>query len=197
MRRFLIGLAVLLLTVPSWGQKVETESPNRDRIIHVQTALDHLTVIEVGEPVVSVAAGSPAFKIEWRDNKVFVEPTAPNVSTNLFIWTASSRFSYELSPAGPVEGMDFAIDHPKPALATNPTKLTASVSPSLPAGPSHMDSMVEDQMVRAEQDQSSNHRVAVRLDDLFQDKDMIFIRYEIRNDTTHVYTPSSPKTSSC
>src|SRR5271157_1798395 len=146
MQRFFSGLIVLILAVPLWAQKIETATPVRDRVVPIHTALDHLTVIEVGEPVVSVAAGSPAFKIEWRDNKVFVEPTAPNVSTNLFIWTASSRFNYELSPAGPVEGMDFAIDHPKPALETNPTKPTASVSPNLLTGPLHMDSMVEDQM---------------------------------------------------
>ena len=114
MRRFTSGLIVLILAVPLWAQKIETATPNRDRVVPIHTALDHLTVIEVGEPVVTVAAGSAAFKVEWRDNKVFIEPTEPGVSTNLFIWTASSRLNYELESAGEVGKMDFAIDYPKP-----------------------------------------------------------------------------------
>ena len=114
MQRFTSGLIVLILAVPLWAQKIETATPSRDRVVPIHTALDHLTVIEVGEPVVTVAAGSAAFKVEWRDNKVFIEPTEPGVSTNLFIWTASSRLNYELESAGEVGKMDFAIDYPRP-----------------------------------------------------------------------------------
>ena len=60
MRRFTSGLIVLILAVPLWAQKIETATPNRDRVVPIHTALDHLTVIEVGEPVVTVAAGSAA-----------------------------------------------------------------------------------------------------------------------------------------
>ncbi len=77
MRHFLSGLMVVALGVPLRAQKIGTESLNRDRIVQVHTALNHLTVIEVGEPVVTVVAGSPAFKVEWRDNKVFVEDRSP------------------------------------------------------------------------------------------------------------------------
>jgi len=79
MLRFLSRVFVLALAVPIWAQRIETEAPNRDRIVEVHTALNHLTVIEVGEPVVTVVTGSSAFKVEWRDNKVFVEPKEPNV----------------------------------------------------------------------------------------------------------------------
>ena len=67
-------------------------------------------MIELGEPVTQVAAGSSSFKIEWRENKVFIQPLEPGATTNLFIWTASGRLSYELVPAGSVEQMHFAID---------------------------------------------------------------------------------------
>ncbi len=66
----------------------------------------------MSEPVITVAVGSPVFKVEWRENKVFIEPTETNVATNLFVWTASGRFNYELDPAGAVPQMDFAIDQP-------------------------------------------------------------------------------------
>ena len=73
MKRIPLTLIILAATVtPAITQKIGTETSDRTRIVHLKTALNHLTVIEVGEPVVEVAAGSPLFKVEWRENKVFV-----------------------------------------------------------------------------------------------------------------------------
>src|SRR6266568_8381885 len=105
-------VAVTALAWPVWGQKVEVQKPDRGQILHVQTALNHLTVLEMTEAVSTVAVGSPVFKVEWRENKVFIEPTEPDVATNLFVWTTLGRFNYELDPAGAVLEMVFAIDQP-------------------------------------------------------------------------------------
>ena len=116
MRRLVITIVTLAALVqPALAQRIEVQKPDPNRIVRVQTALNHLTVIEVREPVITVAAGSPAFKIEWRENKVFVQPTEADVATNLFIWTASGRMSFGLKTAGTVDQMDFAIDQPRPA----------------------------------------------------------------------------------
>jgi len=40
-----------------------------------------MTVLEMTEPVSTVAVGSPVFKVEWRENKVFIEPTEVSVAT--------------------------------------------------------------------------------------------------------------------
>ena len=199
MLRFLTGLLVLVLTVPCWAQRIETETPNRDRIVQVHTALNHLTVIEVGEPVVTVVAGSSAFKVEWRENKVFVEPKEPNVSTNLFIWTASSRLNYELEPAGPIQNMDFAIDHPKPPVAAKVIERPGSAQ--APKGTLEdpprplpvIQSMLRGQPIHDEQLKPAEHRVNVFLKDLFQQDATLFIRYEIRNDSGKAYAPGTPK----
>jgi type IV secretory pathway VirB9-like protein len=107
----LIALALIAIaTLPIAAQKIESESGDRNRIVHLETALNHLTIIEVSEPVTMVAAGSPSFKVEWKENKVFVQPTEPDVATNLFIWTTTERLNYELEPAAAVDKMDFAID---------------------------------------------------------------------------------------
>ena len=91
MRRLVLvfGVAVLAL----WGQKIETRKAGDNRIFKLGTALDHLSVIELGEPVLEVAAGSPAFKIEWRENKVFVQPLEPEASTNRLMKDTSSSES--------------------------------------------------------------------------------------------------------
>jgi hypothetical protein len=198
MQRFLGGLMILALAVPSWAQKIETATPSRDRVVPIHTALDHLTVIEVGEPVVTVAAGSAAFKIEWRDNKVFIEPTEPGVSTNLFIWTASSRLNYELESAGEVGKMDFAIDYPRPTPAP-PAAKVANPSLSHVGGgdPSTMSyeigPMLGGRPVHSESIKASGHGVDVFLKDLFEQNDTLFIRYEIRNNANDVYVPGIPR----
>ena len=100
------------------AQKIEIEKSDRHKVIRVETAPNHLSVIELAEPVTEVAAGSSSYKIEWRGNKVFVQPLDPEATTNLFIWTASGRLSYELVPAPSVEEMHFAIDQePSPSVA--------------------------------------------------------------------------------
>jgi len=113
-RLALVFIALILGVWPVTAQKIETQVAGDATITRVQTALNHLTVIQLSEPVLSVAAGSQAFRVEWRENKVFIEPTEPNASTNLFIWTKSGRLNYELAPAGTVAQMDFAIDEPAP-----------------------------------------------------------------------------------
>ena len=128
MKRVLLIFALLASDLTAaQAQRIETENSDRGRIVHLKTALNHLTVIEVAEPVIQVAAGSPSFKVEWRENKVFVQPTAADAATNLFIWTANQRLNYELEPAGAVSDMDFAVDQApvhveplKPASVTLP-----------------------------------------------------------------------------
>jgi len=197
MLRFLSGLFALVLVVPCLAQTIVTEVPNRDRIVQVHTALYHLTVIEVGEPVVTVATGSDAFKVEWRGTKVFVEPREPNVSTNLFIWTASSRLNYELEPAGPVGSMDFAIDHPKPVAVLSVAKPEGKGATNKVEDPtrnfSEMNSLLEGHPVQDEQPKLVANRVNISLNSVVRQKDVLYIRYEIRNDTRGAYLPGTPK----
>ena len=199
MVRSLIGLVLLVVAAPSWAQKIEIEAPNRNQVIQVHTALNHLTVIEAGEPVVTVATGSDAFKVEWRGDKVFVEPTEPNQSTNLFIWTASGRLNYELDPAGPVGSMDFAIDHPISARVSNATtqKVKAPSSNNAVSDPSsnfsEVNSMLKGRPVHDEQLKPVKNRVNVTINDVCEQKGTLFVRYEIRNDTRGAYYPRAPK----
>src|SRR5438552_3922297 len=93
---FLVLIATLTVC-PSQAQIVQKSNTNTEngQIIQVRTALNHLTLIEMDEPVTEVAAGSPAFRIERRGNKVFIQPLQEGAATNLFIWTTSyERFNY-------------------------------------------------------------------------------------------------------
>jgi type IV secretory pathway VirB9-like protein len=83
---------------------------------HVETSLNHLTVLEFGEPITTLAVGDlDSFKVEHHDDKVFVMPLREKVATNLFVWTASRQLSYELDPAGQLATMDVVVRNDPPA----------------------------------------------------------------------------------
>lgn len=191
MKRFWVFCTALsALGWPAVGQRVEVEKPDSGRIIHVQTALDHLTILEMREPVSTVAVGSPAFKVEWRENKVFIEPTEPDVSTNLFVWTPSGRFNYELDPAGLVPEMIFAIDQPAP----DPPKINPSAKKAAePADPSAADILIAAKPVRLASATPERNRIAVYVTDLLERDGQILIRYSIRNQTGQTYAPGAPR----
>lgn len=183
-------LVVTALAWPAWGQKVEVQKLDHGQILHVQTALNHLTVLEMNEPVSTVAVGSPLFKVEWRENKVFIQPTEPNVATNLFVWTASGRFNYELDPAGSVPQMDFAIDQP---VAGPPIVPLSANQSGRPSSPSPAEVLIDAKPVRLYGSSSDKNRVAVYLTDLLEHDGQIFIRYTIRNQTQKAYVPGAPQ----
>ncbi len=189
MKRFSIILIIAALGAawaPLLAQKIERETGDRTQIIHLKTALNHLTVIELREPVIQVATGSQSFKVEWRENKVFVQPTESDASTNLFIWTASERLNYELEPAGDVAAMDFAVDQmpfaqPKPASATPPPQ------------PTPTEILLAGKPVRLESSRPTRKPVEVTIRDLYEGDGRVLVRYAVRNRGNHVYDVSTPQ----
>src|SRR5579863_9982887 len=97
---------LLMLPVAVAGEQTTSQS----QIRHIETSLNHLTVLEFGESVTTLAIADPdSFQVERHDDKVFVKPLREGVSTNLFIWTASRELSYELDPAGRLSAMDVLV----------------------------------------------------------------------------------------
>ena len=96
----------LVLAAAAAGAQTTSQS----QIRHIETSLNHLTVLEFGEPVRTLAIADPdSFQVERHDDKVFVKPLREGVSTNLFVWTASRELSYELDPAGQLRAMDVLV----------------------------------------------------------------------------------------
>jgi hypothetical protein len=176
--------------VPAVAQKIETQTSDRTRIVHLKTALNHLTVIEVAEPVVQVAAGSPSFKVEWRENKVFVQPTEADAATNLFIWTANQRLNYELEPADSVKNMDFAVDQSPVHL--EPVKPTAATTP-VPVLPSITELLLTGRPIRLlPSKQRASKPVEVWISDLYEKDGRLLVRYTVCNHGTEPYAIDTP-----
>jgi hypothetical protein len=172
------------------AQKIEISPANSDRIVRVETALNHLTVIEVPETITTVAAGSPAFKIERRENKVFIQPLEEGESTNLFIWTAARRYSYELAPAGNVSAMHFAIDHRESASSIgehSPAELKTESNESA------SDALLRSIPVRWQGSRPDENRVAVEFRDVLKLTDRWLIRYAVVNRSAESYPLRKPQ----
>ena len=84
----------------------------------VATALNHISLIEMPEPITNAAMGSEDFRIEWHGNTVALKPLRQGQSTNLFIWTEHGQSSYEILAPGEVSTAAFVIDQTEgPAIA--------------------------------------------------------------------------------
>lgn len=191
MNKFFAGcLLATAITLPAGAQKVEMQRPDRSQVFQVRTALHHLTVLEMAEPVSAVAVGSPAFKVEWRENRVFIQPLEPNVATNLFVWTASARFNYELGPAGPTEEMHFAIDQPVP----DPVPAVPALAPAPPpSGPTAAEVLLATRPVRTDRVKLRKDRVSVLFTETFQYQGQLFIRFAVRNESKKPYALGAPQ----
>ena len=101
-------ITILFLALGAIAAGAQTTSQSQIR--HIETSLNHLTVLEFGESVTTLAIADPdSFQVERHDDKVFVKPLREGVSTNLFVWTASRELSYELDPAGQLAHMDVLV----------------------------------------------------------------------------------------
>jgi hypothetical protein len=188
MKRALM-FVLMVCAVSLWADELKAGAPGPSEVIHVATALDHLTVLEFGEPVTMAAAGSAAFQIERHEDKVFLKPLKAGASTDLFVWTASRRFTYELEAPGEVKNMNFAVDNripePKPAPANNP----------------HLEEIADMMLTRAllgaERVDSSSikeekGRVTVKIDRVFQAKNTLYIQYSVSNQSRRPYRVVTP-----
>ena len=186
-------LLLLVLAVPV--QRIETQYPDPGKVMRLETAMNHLTIIELSEPVTLAAAGSPLFKIERRDNKVFIQPLEEGATTNLFVWTGSGRWSYELVPARSIETTHFAIDQ-RPA---PPSQSQNTLDPpDAFSDASSSQSFAEEMLlfakpIRNEGVKSEAGQLGAFITDVFRKDDDLFIRYAIDNRTTRSYQSDLPE----
>ena len=191
-RAFLLG--AILATVSLAVIAEDNGQSGRKDVQHLATALDHITVLEFGEPVTQAAAGSSAFNIEWRQNKVLIKPMKPGASTDLFVWTASRRCAYELDPPGEAKNMNYAVDNlatvSKPLPSPTPDAQMAEIA----------DMVLTRAFLGADRIDSSavkdrRGRVVVRVEDVFRSANGMYVRYSITNFTAQPYRVQKPNIS--
>ena len=160
--------------------------------VHLATALNHLTVLEFHEPVTMAAAGSSDFQIERQEDKVFIRPAKSGACTDLFVWTASRRFAYELETTPEVKNMNVSVDNPLPPAPAAPSN--SGFSP-------HVDELADMVLTRAflgavditpANARAPKSQVRVRIQQVFRTKTSIYVHYSIENDGRRAYHVATP-----
>ena len=174
----------------------EAQTTGQGQIRHVETSMNHLTVLEFGEPVTTLAIGdADSFQIERHEDKVFIKPLQQGVATNLFVWTASREVSYELDPAGSLASMDVSI-HTDPA--PDP-RSNAQSNADLSEEKIHkIASLVLTQTLAGAEDivqdstKTERNHVQVVIEQIYRSGDQIYIRYSITNRTDAPFRVTTP-----
>ena len=170
-----------------------SQVPPSPSLVHVATALNHLTVLEFHEPVAMAAAGSSDFQIERQEDKVFIKPTKPGAATDLFVWTRSRRFAYELETTAEVKNMNVSVDNPLPP---------APVAPPNSGFSSQVEEFADMMLTRAflgavditpANPRAAKSAVRVRIQQVFRTKTSIYVHYSIENGGRRAYHVMSPE----
>lgn len=188
-----LTIATIVLATVAAGAQTTTQT----QIHHIETSLNHLTVLEFGESVTTLAvADSDSFQIERHGDKVFIKPLREGVSTNLFVWTATRELSYELDPAGQLAQMDVMVRaEPAPGSLVS---TQASAEPS-DAEIRKIASLVLTQAMLGVEDivhdpeKRATGRVQVDLEQVYRSKDRIYIRYSVANQTRDSFRVTAPE----
>lgn len=182
-------MLVLLIVCPAFADELKPAPLASSDVAHVTTALDHLTVLEFGELVTMAASGSQAFQIERHNDKVFIKPLKAGATTDLFVWTATRRFAYELESSAEVKNMNFSIDARLPA------------PKPVPDSNAHLDKIADMMLTRAllgaEPVDSTliknvKDGVTVRIEQVLESKNTLYIHFAIVNHGRQPYRVAAP-----
>ena len=182
-------LVLLLFAHFGWASSDELKTNLTGDVTHVATALDHLTVLEFGEPVTMAAAGSTAFQIERHADKVFVKPLKSSASTDLFVWTSSRRFAYELEAPGEVKNMNFAVENriATPKAAVDNSTQVAEVAEMILTR-----AFLSTERIESSSLDDEKGRITLRVEQVFQSKASLYVQYSIVNHSARPYRVTTP-----
>lgn len=190
--KILSVLAVCLASVAAGAQTTNAGQPP-----HIQTALNHFTVIDPSEPITMYAiADHSSFDIERRGDKLFLEPLRESVATNLFVWTASRELIYEIDPAGEVAKMNMFI-HSAPPLGHTPPVSAATPPPNDQTNQKMASlvlaqALIETETIKNDDQRPHSGEVIVRLEGVLHSKGEMYIRYSVLNLSKMPYRITKP-----
>jgi hypothetical protein len=174
----------------------EAQTTGQGQIRHVETSMDHLTVLEFGEQVTTLAVGdADSFQIERHEDKVFIKPLQAGVSTNLLVWTASRELSYELDPSGSLSTMDVLIrtdPAPDPRIVAHSEEELSERKIHAMAAQVLTQTLVGAEDIVPESTKIEHNRVQVALEQVYRAGDQVYIRYSITNCTKAPYRVTTP-----
>ena len=178
------------------AQTITHQPVNPNAVTPVATALNHLSLIELPEPITRAAVGSDDIRIEWHGNTVALKPVRQGQSTNLFVWTEHTQSTYEILPPGEVTSASFVIDQSNGRSEENKAaEKEAKISQTeiqKAADTLIAQSMLQSSAVNSRGVKDATDHVNVRIIEVVRDKEALYVRYTVSNPGQHPYRLSSP-----
>lgn len=186
-------LATLLVAGALSAQSITHQHVNPDHVTQVATALGHLSIVEMPEPITMAAIGSSAVQVEWHANRIFIKPLRQGEATNLFVWTEHTRSSYEILAPGQIANAAFVIDQTQtPKIASTPTPKVAEGEIQKAADILIGQTLLQAAPVTARSIKPAKDRVDLRIDEVVRDRDSVYVRYSISNRGKRPYRIDDP-----
>ena len=178
------ALLVLAVLSASTVQTVAAQTTSFAQIQHIHTAMDHLTVLEIGEPVTTLAIANPdAFTSEQHGDKIFLKPVSKGESTNLLIWTGTRQLSFELEPAGEPASMDVLVrclpERPMPRASADQGAEAAAARTA--AAVTARQALVGAQDIIRDEGKLPQDQVGVQIEQIYRVADLTLLRYTVIN----------------
>lgn len=194
MNRFwLASIALFALTA-------KAQNINFSDVQHIHTSLNHLTVIDLGEPIQFIAAADPdSFQIERAGDKVLLQPLKDGTSTNLILWTASRQVSYELDAPGDVAKMNVLVRNLPASVRAASVASTERERQQIAATATTQAMLGAQDIVADQPSKGSSNAVTASIVRVLHTSDGTYLQYEVINHsaipfrvTTPVVTPLTP-----
>lgn len=153
----------------------------------VQTNLNHVSIIELPEPVENFTCGSEDIQVESKDNHIALRPLKPGVETNLIVWTHSMKQVYEILPAGDPRG-DLYV---KTAL---PNKDEAAKAEERAKEDDQLilTALGHTRIIDSRALKMDGKQVDVLIRSVTETKDSFYVRIAVRNSPNHPYSVVDP-----
>ncbi|WP_158790037.1 hypothetical protein [Granulicella sp. L60] len=171
----------------------KAQNINFQDLPHIHTALHHLTVIDLGEPIQFIAAADPdSFQIERAGDKVLLQPLKETATTNLILWTASRQISYELDAPGDVAKMNVLVRN-LPASARAAVDAPSAKEGQQIAAAATTQAMLSAQDIVPEQPvKLSTTEVSVSILHVLHTGEGTYLQYQIVNHSTTPFRVTTP-----
>lgn len=187
MNRFWLP-AIALFALTAKAQNI-----NFPDVPHIHTALNHLTVIDLGEPIQFIAAADPdSFQIERAGDKVLLQPLKDGASTNLILWTGSRQVSYELDAPGDVVTMNVLVRNVAPAARAATEAPTVKERQQIAAAATTQAMLGAQDIVVDQPTKVSNAGVSASVVRVLHSNEGTYLQYQIINHSIAPFRVTTP-----
>jgi hypothetical protein len=171
----------------------KAQTINFQDIQHIHTALHHLTVIDLGEPIRFIAAADPdSFQIERAGDKVLLQPLKDATSTNLIVWTASRQVSYELDAPGDLTKMDVLVRNLPPSTRAATDATTANERQRTAAAATTKAILSAQDIVVEQPAKSFGAGILISIVRVLRTSDGTYLQYTVVNHSTVPFRVTTP-----